>query len=1063
MTPKHAFNEDVISQIPALQVLINLGFQYLTPEEAYKLRGQRISNVVLDGVLTPQLAKMNRFRYKGQDYPFTEGNILSAIQAIKDVMYDGLIRTNEKIYDLICLGKSLQQSIDGDIRSSTLNYVDWENPENNVYHCTAEFEVERAGSTETRRPDIVCFVNGIPLIVIECKSPVHKDPMGEAISQHIRNQKEGEIPGLFVYSQLLLAVSTDQAKYATAGTPSKFWAEWKENLPKDEQKRLERLVNKPLSDEAQRKLFSDPFREAQNYIKASLASGPRLVTAQDQMVYCLCRPERLLRLTYRYLLFDAGEKKIARYQQYFCVEKTMHRVKQFTADGSRKGGVVWHTQGSGKSLTMVMLAKALSLEPSIRSPRIVLVTDRVDLDDQIYNTFRHTGKDPVQAKTGRHLLDLLSTNKEQIVTTVIDKFEAAVGSPDSKIEDPNIFVLVDEGHRTQYGPRHAKMRNVLPLACYLGFTGTPVAKKDRNTVAKFGGLIDSYTITQATEDKAVVRLLYEGRHIPQKVDAASLDGWFEKITHNLSKEQVADLKRKFATADQLNKAEQKVKAIAWDISLHWSQNWSGTGFKGQLVAPGKATALLFKRFLDEFGMVTSEVIISGPSEPEGDEDILEENTLEVQRFWKSMMQRFGNEREYNRQFISAFKSSDPPDILIVVNKLLTGFDAPRNTVLYLTKSLKDHELLQAIARVNRLHDGKEFGYIIDYRGVLENLDKALSLYSSLADFDAVDLADIWTDVSEEIAKLPQKHSDVWDVFKGVKNRKDVEEFELLLADEALRARFYERFRDFGSTLSIAMASERFLSETPAADQERYRQDLKFFGNLRVAVQRRYAESISYAEYEPKIRKLIDTHVGAGEVEYITPLVDIFNQEAFAKEVEKVVEPSGKADTIAHRLQKTITDRWQEDPAFYEKFSKLLEEAIRAFHEQRIAATQYLKQVTEIMTAVVNRADDDTPLILNGHNEAKAFYGVVSAIVGRLANNGTDRQQASAEIALKIDEILESRRIVNWVHNSDQQNLMRTAIEDYLFEAKEKYGVSLSFEDIDRILDECIEIFKVRRP
>lgn len=1063
MSAKHAFNEDVISQIPALQLLINLGFQYLTPEEVYRLRGARLSNVVLDGIVTPQLAQMNRFRYKGQEYPFTEGNILSAVQALKDVMYDGLIRTNEKIYDLVSLGKSLQQSIDGDLRSSTLKYIDWDNPENNVYHCTAEFEVERSGSHETRRPDIICFVNGIPLVVIECKSPVHKEPVDEAISQHIRNQKEGEIPGLFVYSQLLLSLAVDHAKYATTGTAAKFWAEWKENLSKDEQRRLERLVNRQVPDDVQRKLFDDPFREAQNYIKASMAGGPRLVTAQDRIVFALCRPERLLHLTYRYLLFDAGEKKIARYQQYFCVEKTMDRVKQFTAEGSRKGGVVWHTQGSGKSLTMVMLAKALSLEPSIRSPRIVLVTDRVDLDDQIYNTFRHTGKDPVQAKTGRHLLDLLAYNKEQIITTVIDKFEAAVGSPDSKIDDPNIFVLVDEGHRTQYGPRHAKMRNVLPRACYLGFTGTPVAKKDRNTVDKFGGLIDTYTITQATEDKAVVRLLYEGRHVPQKVDAESLDNWFEKITHNLTKEQIADLKRKFATADQLNKAEQKVKAIAWDISMHWSQNWSGTGFKGQLVAPDKATALLYKKYLDEFGLVSSEVLISGPSEPEGDEDIYTENTKEVMTFWKGMMQRFGTDKEYNRQLISAFKSSESPEIIIVVDKLLTGFDAPRNTVLYLTRSLKDHTLLQAIARVNRLHDGKEFGYIIDYRGVLENLDEALLLYSSLAEFDAQDLADIWQDVSAEITKLPQRHSDLWDIFKGVKNRRDVEEYERLLADDALRAKFYERFRDYSGTLAIAMASERFLEETPVPDQERYRQDLKFFGNLRVAVQRRYAERISYTEYEPKIKKLIDTHVGTGQVEQITPLVDIFDQEAFAKEVEKVTEPSGKADTIAHRLQKTISERWQEDPAFYEKFSKMLEEVIRAFREQRIAATQYLKQVTEIMTSVVNRVDEEIPSVLNGHNEAKAFYGVVNGVAESLGAGGDATRQASAEIALRIDEILESRRIVNWVHNPDQQNAMRTEMEDYLFDAKERLGVPLGFDDIDRIMEECIEVFKVRRP
>ncbi len=346
--------------------------------------------------------------------------------------------------------------------------------------------------------------------------------------------------------------------------------------------------------------------------------------------------------------------------------------------------------------------------------------------------------------------------------------------------------VLDEGHRGQYGEMHAKMRKVLPNACFIAFTGTPVMKKEKHTIDRFGGLIEpAYTIRQAVDDKAVVPLLYEGRHVEQKVEKESIDDWFDRLTDRLSKEQCADLKKKFTTTDQLNKAQQKVMRVAWDISVHYRDNWQGTPFKAQLVTQDKSTALLYKKFLDEFGMVTSEVLISGPDTREGNEEVEETNPDGVQAFWKKMMTRFSNEDTYNKQIINAFKHADEPEIIIVVDKLLTGFDAPRNTVLYLTRKLKDHTLLQAIARVNRLCEGKEFGYIIDYRGVLKELDSALDLYSSLAEFEKEDLAGTLTDVSEEVRKLPEKHSQLWDVFNSVRNKKDEEAYERLLGDEEL--------------------------------------------------------------------------------------------------------------------------------------------------------------------------------------------------------------------------------------------------------------------------------------
>ncbi|MBN2424724.1 MAG: type I restriction endonuclease subunit R [Calditrichaceae bacterium] len=1051
--------EDPISQVPALHVLQNLGWQYLTPKEALELRGNKYSKVLLEGILVPWLREHNTIYFKGRQVPFSEGNILSAVQALDNIPLEGLILTNEKIFDLLSLGKSLQQSIDGDIKSFTLNYIDWVNPQNNVYHVTEEFGVERTGSHQTRRPDIVLFVNGIPMGVIECKSPDIKDPIGEAVSQHIRNQKEDEIPKLFLYSQILLALSKNEAKYATTGTAAKFWAVWREQTD-DFDEKVKHTIDKPLTPEQiERMNYTGQWIVRENTEEYLVDN--RQITAQDKALVSLCDPKRFLEITYKFLLFDAGTRKIARYQQYFVVKKIMHRINKQNAEGNRTGGVVWHTQGSGKSLTMVFLAKCIALDSKIPDYKIVLVTDRVDLDEQIYTTFHHCGKELTQAQTGKHLSSLLSGARARIITAIIDKFDAAIGPQSRPNPDQNIFVLVDEGHRGQYGPRHAKMRRALPNACYIAFTGTPVMKQNKNTVDKFGGLIDAYTIDRAVEDKAVVPLLYEGRDVDMYVDKIGIDTWFDRITSNLSRDQANDLKRKFSTTDQVNKAQNRVMAIAWDISNHFYDNWKGTIFKAQIVAQDKATALLYKKYLDEFNQVCSEVLISGPDEREGEENIYLENKKDVILFWKAMMSKYGSEREYNKQLINAFKKAEEPEIIIVVDKLLTGFDAPRNTILYLTRKLKDHTLLQAIARVNRLHDGKDFGYIIDYRGILSNLDQALDLYCKLPEFDREDLLNILTDVQIEVSKLPERYSLLWDTFKEVKNRRDEEEYELLLANAELRNQFYERLSAYARTLSIALSSTHFLERTEPGKIDEYKRDLKFFSKLRLSVRRRYAEEIDFSEYEPKIQKLLDTHIGAGEVETLTPLVNIFDKDAFSNEVDKIVGDAAKADTIAHRTQRTIYDRMEEDPAFYKKFSQLLEAAIQAFREERIKAAEYLQKVTEIMHSVINRTGDDSPEVLTDHDIAKAYYGTINSKLARFKKTITNSGSVLADLAMKIDKIIQSHRIVNWINNVDIQNKMRTDIEDALFDLKSELNIDITFDDMDLIIEECLDIAKRR--
>ncbi len=400
-----SFKEDHISQIPALILLQNMGYIYLTPEETLKERHGKKSKVILEGILEAQLRKINHINFKGKKYEFSDSNIKNAIEALKDYHYEGLINTNEKIYDLLCLGKSFEQNMDGDKKSFNLKYIDWKNIKNNIFHVTAEFEVSRTGSNETRRPDIVLFVNGIPLSVIECKRPDIKEPLAQAISQNIRNQKDNEIPGLFVYSQILMALTKNEGKYATTGTKAKFWSLWREE--KINETEILEIINTPLTEEQRKKLFSPPFAYSKSYfdragispnllikeskarygkeiseiespedknllelIKKSLSEqGEITVTEQDRLIYSLLKPDRFIELIYNFILYDCGVKKIARYQQYFAVKNTLERVTEINKEGKRQGGVIWHTQGSGKSLTMVMMAKALSLEPSISDTR----------------------------------------------------------------------------------------------------------------------------------------------------------------------------------------------------------------------------------------------------------------------------------------------------------------------------------------------------------------------------------------------------------------------------------------------------------------------------------------------------------------------------------------------------------------------------------------------------------------------------------------------------------------------------------------------------------------------
>ena len=601
-------------QAQAVEVLRKLGYLPLTAEECAVQRGSKY-NVLLRDVLRQKLSEINIFEYGDEKHRFSSASIERAIDDLDASLADGLIKTSEKIFDMLLSGRDLPETLsDGRRLSFNLQYVDWENIENNVFHVTREFYVSNAAGDGGAIPDVVLFVNGIPLGVIECKSPLLTENAG--VAQHIRNQNvenENCIPQLYKFTQILLATNKNAVKYGTTGTGKKYWNTWKEEHADW------------LSDELLRCVVG------------------RVPTEQDRTIVSLYSPERLLRLTRYFVLYDANVKKVARYQQFFAVEEIIKTVNTTDLKENRQSGVIWHTQGSGKSLTMVMLAKYL-LEQIVGS-KVIIITDRTELDRQIEKTFSHTKLKPARATSGKNLMELIENNKANVITAIINKFNA-VESSGMKIDERDIFVLVDESHRTQYGTLSTKMRLVFKNACYIGFTGTPLMKSEKNTMQKFGKLIHKYTISDGVEDKAIVPLIYEGRFVEQIVDEANIDLWFSQITKRLSEKQREDLKQKWAQLRRLTSTDARIRRIALDINNHFTEGYKNTGFKAMLACNFKRDAVRYLECFETFGDVTAAVVISPPDMREGYDDIDEATDNKVMAYWKKMMNRYGDAEEY---------------------------------------------------------------------------------------------------------------------------------------------------------------------------------------------------------------------------------------------------------------------------------------------------------------------------------------------------------------------------------------------------------------------------------
>lgn len=1072
------------SHVPALATLCALGWAYMSPAECLALRGAT-QGVLLPGVLVEELRRRT-FDYKGKVYPLSANAIDQIVRELASPpLNEGLLTANERLYNALTLGVTVTEFVGGKRCSVTVPIIDWRRPAANRFTVTEEMEVLAADGVHTRRPDIVGFVNGIPFLVIEAKRPDSGNPnksmVDEGVSQMIRNQGQDEIPHLFAYAQLLLAIGMTQGRYGTIKTPKKFWALWREEV--FDEAHFKRIKNQALETDPREALLWGRVAEVSAHF-VSLWSEEQAVTEQDRLLISLCAPDRLLDFVRNFTLFDRKIGRVApRHQQYFAIKALIERVRTLGPDGARQGGVIWHTTGSGKSLTMVLLCKALLLDEALKACRVVVVTDRRDLEKQLSGNFLTAGafgssvadRDSARAKasSGRDLARRIGRGAERIIFTIINKFASASKLPECHNDSADMIVLVDEGHRSQGGENHERMRKALPNAGYIAFTGTPLLKDDK-TANKFGRIVHAYTMRDAVADGAVTPLLYEERRPVLDINDAAIDNWFDKITLGLSDKQRSDLKAKYGKKGPVYGSGNRIDLIAWDIAVHFNSNFKDLdlGLKGQVATDCKLSAIRYKKALDATGLVTSAVVISPPDTREGHEDVDESELPEVQQWWKDNVR--GDPEERERQVIEDFATEGAPDLLIVVDKLLTGFDEPRNAVLYIDKPLKQHNLIQAIARVNRLHDQKKFGFLVDYRGILVELDAALTEYQDLAErtqggFDIDDIDGLYASVSTEYKKLPALHDALWAIFAGVRNRADIEQYRQILVprygddgsgepidlNQKVREDFYEALTNFGLCLRTALGTRSFFEDGAFSEAQiaTYKKDLRFFSELRRTSKQDAQETVDFSVYEGQIRKLVDRYVigeniaADGTLLVVTELAKEVPPEAWSEEKTR-----NETDIIRTRLTRTIEQELADDPYARRHFSELLKEAIA---EAASLFDHPLKQYAlfkDIEDKIADGAVDGTPAALAGNRHASAYFGIIRLALGDARALGADAETFAAT-ALDIEAMVQTAIAENSLNPANVEAAIRKALLPRLF--------PLVGLDVARaITDQVVEVTRV---
>ena len=941
---------------------------------------------------------------------------ITKIEKVTSDQNKNLYEINKEVYRLLRYGVSVKENAENDNQRVWL--IDWKNPKNNHFYIAEEVTIK---GQHTKRPDIVLYVNGIALVVLELKRSSVSVEQG--IRQNLDNQKSEFIKNFFATIQLVMAGSDSAGlRYGVIDTKEKYYLTWKEETP----------IQKPL----------------------------------DSHLYAMCQKERLLEIIHDFIVFDEGTKKICRHNQYFGVKATQEYLKK------EEGGILWHTQGSGKSLLMIWLAKWIR-ENRENKPRVLIITDRKELDDQIENFFLGVDEKIIRTTSGKDIVEKLDKNDPWLICSLIHKFRENNNSEhDDYIEEVfsnldknfkakgNLHVFIDECHRTQSGKLHDAMKRLIPNAVVIGFTGTPLLRTNKQTsLEKFGKYIHTYKYDEAVEDKVVLDLRYEARDIEQTLSSPEkVEQWFEASTKGLTDFAKIELKKNWGTLQKVFSSKQRLEKIAMDIKLDMKREDRLFNGKGNaiLVASSIYQACRYYEIFQRFDFKNCAIVTSYNGDINsikgetvgGEEETEKENMYKI---YKKMLADY-NERgigendpeKFERKVKELFiKEPKRMKLLIVVNKLLTGFDAPPATYLYIDKTMSDHGLFQAICRVNRLDgEDKEYGYIVDYKDLFKSIERAVTEYTSdaFAGFDSDDVKGLLKnrlvtgkekldETLENIqtlcepVKSPKGLDDYYEYFCGSSN--ELDNTEKLKETSQLRFMYYK----ITSTLVRAYASlANDMQEAGYSKEEaiRIKSKVKDYEGIKQSIKIRSGEFVDLKRFEPDMRQLIDNYIDAEESRKVSVFEDLTLVELIVKSgISTVINSFPQqirknnatvAEVIDANVRKLITEEKHVDPIWYEKMSTLLDEIILNRRKGALDYEAYLKKISELCKKLKDQFSDSTyPHNINSKPRMTLY--------NNLNNN--------EELAIKLDEAIIKNKPDGWKGDRIKERMVKNAIEEIL--------------------------------
>jgi type I restriction enzyme, R subunit len=978
-------------ELPALEQLQSLGWSYvegakLSPDESDERSS--LKDVVLEKRLRESLKRINPW--------INDENLRKVVRELTKTLYPNLVEANQGIWTQINQCISVMQDLGKGNKGQTVHIIDFEHPENNEFLCTNQFKV--SGVNQNIIPDILCFVNGLPLAVIECKSPYITNPMEAGIDQLLRyaNRRAPEndegAERLFHYNLFMVSTHRDKARVGTITSHMEHYLEWK-----------------------------DPYPLSLEEVAGSEAS-------QDVLLAGLFSRVNFLDIMQNFTIFEPVDgrviKKIPRYQQFRAVHKTIERLKAGNTPKD-KSGVIWHTQGSGKSLTMVFLTVKIRRDPELKGYKLVFLTDRKQLDAQLTTTFSHAQNETVHhADSVESLKKLLASDSSDIVTAMVQKFQERSDNFEFPVlnESHKIIVLADEAHRTQYGALGAAINTAIPNAPRIAFTGTPLIKTQKTTSA-FGSYIDTYTIEEAVKDGATIQILYEGREAALRVVGDSLDSLFDEYFADRTDEEKAEIKRKFGTNRAVLEAPKRIHRVSIDILKHYREFIQPNGFKAMVVASSRHAAILYKEQLDKLDGPESAVIISGDHNDE-------------QRFWDHTdATKQKKQIEDFKKPIGHGEGQSNLSILIVKDMLLTGFDAPIAQVMYLDKKITDHTLLQAIARVNRTNKNKFRGYIVDYYGLSDYLTEALEMFSS------EDVEGALIELKEEIPKLKNAHTRVLKHFDGV-NLDDFDECILSLGDDIKRQSFQTDFSTFSRQLDIIL---------PDPSATAFLGDLKKLGKIAIGARNLYRdEQLDITGVGEKVRELIEEHIYSTGINPKIPPVDLLAPD-YKERLNEHKTSTTKASELEQAIKHHININVEEDPEYFKKLSERLEEIILKYENKWEELVQQLLDFRDTIESDHQQKSKDLGL----SSTELSFFNILLAELGDADSLSEETQNLTKQVVQTLVQILhEATQIVDFFNKWDEQKRIKRDIKRIIIE---NFDESL----VEKVTERFMELAKVK--